>query len=304
MSDTNWREAALHLAQATNLSWREIAKTIDKPRSTVSDFLRTKPEAEQGPKIGLLDIETSPTLAWVWRRWKENIGQPQVEEETIILSAAVKELGKEDVEFCAAWQEDDPLDDLNVVSWLKDKLNAYDILIAHNGDKFDFPIINTRLVYHGYTPPVPYKTVDTLKILKKRFRFPSNALNSVSQYLGLGAKMPHEGFDLWKGVMHGDVGCRVTMEKYNIHDVVLLEELYTRIRAWDHGHPSMAIRTDGDIQACNVCGSTHVHKAEAKHYTSVSAFDLYNCGDCGHWMRGRTNTVAKDKRDVLGVSVA
>lgn len=36
----NWKSLALALAQTGEISWREIAKTLDVPRSTVSDYLR------------------------------------------------------------------------------------------------------------------------------------------------------------------------------------------------------------------------------------------------------------------------
>lgn len=304
MSDERWKIAALHLAESTDMSWRQIAKKIGKPRSTVSDYLRTATHGS-GPRIGLLDIETSPTLAWVWRRWKENIAPVQVEEETIILSAAVKELGKDSVDFLATWMGDGEIyDDSNLTRWLHDQLSKYDILIAHNGDKFDFPIINTRMIYHGLTPPAPYKTVDTLKTLKKRFKFPSNSLNAVCGYMGIGEKLPHDGFELWKGVMHGDVECMNTMEKYNIHDVVLLEELYLRTRAWENTHPSVAARTDASHAMCNACGSGALSPATDKKWTTaVSSFTLHQCQECGHWQRDRVNTIPKEKRDNLGVSV-
>lgn len=36
----NWREVAMILAKNTEMSRRQIAKTIDVPRSTVLDYLR------------------------------------------------------------------------------------------------------------------------------------------------------------------------------------------------------------------------------------------------------------------------
>jgi len=299
----DWKQAALHLANTEAMSWRDIAKAIEKPRSTVSDYLRTAITTSKGPRIGVIDIETSPTLAWVWRRWKENIFPRQVESETIILSCAIKELGNDSVDFLANWQVGDVEDDETLVRWIAKEMEKYDVLIAHNGDKFDFPIINTRMVYYGLTPPAPYKTVDTLKTLKKRFRFPSNGLDAVCGYLGLGTKTEHEGFNLWKRVMHHDPAAFAIMEEYNIHDVVLLEELYLYIRAWENTHPSLAIRTDSEDRLCNACGSSNITMTDNKFYTSVSMFSLYQCDDCGHWHRTRKNEVSKDKLPNLGMSV-
>jgi len=53
----DWKQAALHLANTEAMSWRDIAKAIEKPRSTVSDYLRTAITTSKGPRIGVIDIE-------------------------------------------------------------------------------------------------------------------------------------------------------------------------------------------------------------------------------------------------------
>jgi len=47
-----------------------------------------------GPKIVVLDIETSPIVAYVWSLFKVNIGLNQIVTEWSILSYCLKELGK------------------------------------------------------------------------------------------------------------------------------------------------------------------------------------------------------------------
>ena len=37
----NWKVKALEMANKGDMSWREIAKRLDVPRSTVSDYLRS-----------------------------------------------------------------------------------------------------------------------------------------------------------------------------------------------------------------------------------------------------------------------
>ena len=57
-----------------------------------------------------------------------------------------------------------------------------DVVIAHNADKYDVPTGNARAIFHGITPNSPFRTSDTLKVDKARFRFESNSLAYQSKY--------------------------------------------------------------------------------------------------------------------------
>lgn len=46
-------------------------------------------------RILILDIETSPMKAWVWRRWKENIYLDQTIQEWFMISWSGKWLGED-----------------------------------------------------------------------------------------------------------------------------------------------------------------------------------------------------------------
>lgn len=52
----NWRQQSIKLAETGVLSWRTIAKTLDVPRSTVSDYLREY--YKQKDEINVSDYET------------------------------------------------------------------------------------------------------------------------------------------------------------------------------------------------------------------------------------------------------
>src|ERR1019366_3081154 len=80
-------------------------------------------------------------------------------------------------------------------------MNDADIIIAHNGDGFDIKKSNARFIIHGLLPPATYKTIDTLKIARRHFKFGSNKLNDLGVTLGLGKKLPHTGAHLWFGCM-------------------------------------------------------------------------------------------------------
>lgn len=61
---SNWKEKAVELSKL-GVSWRKIAQQLDKPKSSVSDYLRKvfkdvevkEAEVSKGPRILLYDIE-------------------------------------------------------------------------------------------------------------------------------------------------------------------------------------------------------------------------------------------------------
>ena len=69
-----------------------------------------------------------------------------------------------------------------------------DVVIAHNGDKFDMRKANAR--FGHYEPPMPVQQVDTLKVARKYFKFESNKLGDLGEHLGLGNKEVTGGFAL------------------------------------------------------------------------------------------------------------
>ena len=168
--------------------------------------------------------------------------------------------------------------------------------MAHNGDRFDLPTFNARCLLHGLPMPGPRKSIDTLKIAKNKFRFPSNALGALAQYLGLEQQKQDVSFALWKRVMEGDAQALEEMAVYCSQDVATLEEVYLKLRPYDSRHPNVAIRGDLSVPRCPKCGSHHVVKTDRTVQTNVSLFEHYRCNSCGTNLRGRTNLLGKDSR--------
>jgi len=158
------------------------------------------------------------------------------------------------------------------------------------------PVFNTRCLFHGLEIPSPSKQVDTLKIAKKHFRFPSNSLDSLAEYLGLSEKKTKTSFMLWRGCMEDDHSKVVEMAEYCSQDVVVLEQVYLKLRPYDSRHPNVALKGDLSIPRCTKCGSCNIEKTEKTVQTNVSLFEHYKCNNCGANLRGRTNTLDKDSR--------
>lgn len=279
----------------------EIVLGFKSKKSTINDFLnkyKTTYMFEEPilpkAKILFLDIENAPCIGYYWQRWKTTIHESQVKSESFILSYAYSWLGDEEV-VVSYLKHNEVIneDDSRLVKELQKLLSEADIVVVHNGIDFDIPIINTRMVYHDIKQPLPYKIVDTCRIAKKYFRFPSNSLKSLANYLKLSnRKSETNGFEMWKGYLTGNKEFIDKMTDYNANDVIVLEELYIKLRPWDKLHPNVGLY---DTQmVCPTCGSDDLIPQKKQAYTGLSSYKIYTCNNCGKHSRTRDNIANRE----------
>lgn len=238
-------------------------------------------------KILIIDIETAPNLAYVWGAWKQNVGQKQWVSKTHIMSFAAKWLDEATIHY----EENRGANDRDIVASLYDFLDRADIVVAHNGQKFDFPTIIGRGVVHGLNPPSPYFVVDTLKTAQREMRLPSNSLAQLCEQLDLPQKQDHKkfpGFELWAECLKGNDEAWQEMKEYNIADVVSLEALYLRLRPYMRNHPNVVRElSETDELRCPKCGSANI-QYRGYYYTRAGlCYRRFVCLDCGGWGRVR-----------------
>jgi hypothetical protein len=234
------------------------------------------------PRIAFIDIETAPILATVWTLFEANA--VWVERDTYILSFAVQWYGEKKVQtHCLPdypHYKKHKHDDIKLVAELWKILDTADIVVAHNVS-FDIKKINARLVVHGFKPPSPYKSIDTLQIART-FKFDSNKLNNLARYLGCGAKVVHTGAHLWRGCVDGDPKAWRLMRHYNAQDVRLLVRVYERLKPWAK-LPDLRV-FNGD-HGCPTCLSKNVQRRGISVARS-RRYQRYHCQDCGAWHSG------------------
>lgn len=248
-------------------------------------------------KIFLFDIETSPMTAYTWSLWDEVRIFDKVQEDWVVLTWAGKWLGEEDIVF-AANSSEDPLNDSETILSLHHFLDEADIVVAHNGNKFDIKKFNARCLQLGIDPPSPYRKIDTLNAARNNFALTSNRLDSLGKMLGVGEKIDTGGFDLWVRFLAGDEKAREEMIQYNGQDVLLLEEVYLKLRPWMNNHPNVRLYDEEETNACPKCGSEDIHW-RGYAYTSSQKYHRFRCNDCGGWGRGTANAHTKGKRGSL-----
>lgn len=250
----------------------------------------------QEPRTLLWDIETAPNLGYTWAKWEQNV--IDFKHEWYVLTIAWKWLGEDKVNVAGlddfVGYEKDREDDYALVALAHDLFDEADIVVAHNGIAFDTKKIQARMLIHGFDPPSQYKEVDTLKIARRHFAFTSNKLGDLCQTLGIGTKEATGGFETWKGCMNNDPKSWARMKKYNKHDVVILEELYLRLRPWANNLPNLATMS-GRPDACPKCGAEDGMIRRGYYPTAVCLKVKLQCKACGGYSRSRVSERSEAK---------
>jgi DNA polymerase III epsilon subunit-like protein len=229
-------------------------------------------------KVLTLDVETSPNIADVWGLWQQNVSLNQLRESTRMISFAAKWLDKSKVEFYSEFHNGHDA----MVAKAHELCDQADVMIHYNGRTFDVPHLNREFIENGFGPPSPFQQIDLLQTVRRRFRFPSNKLDYVSETLGIGNKTHHEGHGLWTKCLAGDEKAWALMRKYNIQDVRLTEQLYLKLQPWLVTTPNIALL--GNVEGCPSCGSTERQRRGYAH-TAQSTFPQFSCNGCGRWYR-------------------
>lgn len=233
-------------------------------------------------KILILDIETKPAQAYVWRAYGEqNIGVEQIIDAGGIICVGAKWLGERETFLFSEWEHGYNEMLLNV----HDMLSEADAVITYNGEKFDLPKLNGAFLLQGFDPVPPLTSIDVVKSVRKLGYF-VNRLAFIGPFLGVGAKIKHEGFDLWVKVMDGNVPAQRRMARYCKQDVKLLEKLYMKVRPFIKNHPHLG----KEARECGACRSNHV---QSRGYRRTKYFKIQRlqCQNCGSWQDGRRTKV-------------
>lgn len=158
-----------------------------------------------------------------------------------------------------------------------------DYSIAHNGDKFDFKVINARLDKYHLPLISPIKTIDTLKIARKLWKLASYKLDFIGWYYDLGRKTQRPEIN---GPM--TEGQRRKEKKYNGNDVLLLEKVFNLqlphigyLPMFRIPKPKLNISEDKTCPRED-CGSSHTNSRGSRVSEGWLWQQLY-CKGCYRW---------------------
>jgi hypothetical protein len=242
-------------------------------------------------KILFWDIESIPYLSYVWDFRRDNgPGVHMLVEDKAIVTIAYKWAHEKKAHVLSLADnpkrfKKDIRDDSDLVAKFREVMAQADLTVAHFGDKFDLRYFNGRLLKHGLDPLPDIKSYDTWKAARKKFLLASNKLDHLGTILGVGNKNSMSWSD-WEAILKGDIKALKKMADYNIQDVILLEAVYNRLRAFDP--PKINVAHHAGMVGCPTCGSEDLMKNGFK-ITASGRFQRFHCKSCGAWSYGKKN---------------
>lgn len=241
-------------------------------------------------KILFWDIETSPILAWIWRPgYKINVDHSQVKagETTDIIC------------ICYKWAHENKIHSLDWginkqdSSKMLDKfskvLEEADIIVAHNGDRFDIKHVNTQRLLNNQPPLKWPNSEDTLKQLKKHFNFPSFRLDYLAKTL-VGAGKDKMCFQDWIDIKENKKQKALDkMIKYCKKDVLRLQQIFDKVSPYMEVKVSRAaIKGVSNHGHCPHCASDDI-QLNGRYYIKTGYRQAYRCKSCSHaWRSSKT----------------
>lgn len=230
------------------------------------------------------DIETSPNVGLFWESGFNLTVLPEsVVKERAVICIGYKWEDEKRV-HCPTWDQDQ--NDKDILEHFINVMNQADEVIAHNGDNFDITWLRTRCLFHGI-PMIPnYVSIDTFKAARGKFKFNSNKLDYIGQFLGVGNKIK-TSYDLWKQVLlDNDRKALARMVKYCKQDVLLLQKVFDKMNPYLVAKTNAACYT----QECPECGGGNT--TIQKRRTTASGYKKiqFQCSDCGKY-----HTIAESK---------
>lgn len=242
------------------------------------------------PKIILFDLETLMDMSEIAKRFPSMSAYPgRTLKASInsIICFGYKELGAKRAKCISAWDfktrwKKDINDDYAVVKAAYEVLKDADEVITHNGKRFDWKFLQSRLAYHGLPLLPKIKHTDTCSLAKSNLFLYDNKLNTVADHLGVGQKLSHTGWQMWVDVLNKNVKAQNLMTKYCKQDVDLLEAVYHKLRSLSNETIATPKVIEKGDRTCPTCGEKSLHKHGMRH-TKTKSYQRYRCSSCGSY---------------------
>lgn len=255
-------------------------------------MIKTEKDIPTKRKRLYLDIETSPNLGMFWTAgFKLNLSPENIIKERSTICICYKWEGEKSVSFLT-W--DSKQCDKKMLKEFVKVMNQADELVGHNGDKYDIAWIRTRCLYHSIPMFPTYRSIDTLKVARSKFKFQSNRLDYIGRFLGVGKKKDTGGFDLWKRiVLQKDKAAMKKMVEYCKGDVLLLQRVHERMGTHIEPKTHYGVTFGYERGSCPECGSDHI-RAMVKRTTATGLQkQQYQCQTC---FKYHTQTIKMPKK--------
>lgn len=262
---------------------------------------------KDGPKILILDIETSYLEVATWGIFDQFIPPDAILKDWTVLAWSAKWYG--DPESKTMYQDNrgkkNIRDDKALLIPIRDLLDECDVALTQNGKAFDIPKLMARFKINKIDLPSSFKHIDTKVINKKHFGFTSNSLDYLSKTLGLKhQKLKHGNFPgrtLWDECLADNLAAWKEMKRYNMNDVWTLEDLYNEVAEVDTS-VNLSLYYSGSDYRCARCGGKDFRKY-GFDYAKIGQFQRYQCKNCNKECKDRTNLLSPLKKKNMKVGI-
>jgi hypothetical protein len=241
-------------------------------------------------RILILDVERLPGITQQYWWDRADLNNRYIHNDTFVSHPRTTVV-------CAKWY-DDP-DVIRLAEWDKGGrkkflrrvyrlLEQCDILVGHNVDNADLPWLRGDLHVEAGMPPLPpFKTVDTLKVLRQQFKAgaPFKSLDAFCQVLGLPGKTDrYDREAMERAVSQASAEDRERLTDYCAGDVIATQGLLDWLRPFIKNHPALFVTGKDKLTVCHRCG--HDTEPIAKRYVAnVLTYSMRRCTACEAYSR-------------------
>lgn len=172
----------------------------------------------------------------------------------------------------------DVTDDRKLITEFHKIMSEADMLVTYFGKGFDIKMIQSKFLEYGLPvlPNIPH--VDLFFTVKANMTLTRKSMDNVARYLDLDNEKNHVSGKIWKRAMAGHADAIKYVIEHCRMDVLVLEELYTKLRPMVRVHPRVA-----EYGTCNNCGSNKLQRRGYALTTTQGRRVRAQCQSCGAW---------------------
>lgn len=199
--------------------------------------------------------------------------------------------------FCAKWYDQDEI--IKLAEWDRGGRKAFlkkihrlmseaDIIVGHNVDNADVPWLKGDMHIEGGLPPLPpFKTIDTLKVLRREFKSgaPFKGLDAFCQIAGIPAKTDRYDREAMERAAGGSTEDRERLTDYCGGDVVATQGLLDYLRPHIRNHPALFVDGEHAMNVCNRCGEHETLPCGKRYVANVLTYTMLKCARCQSYRR-------------------
>jgi hypothetical protein len=166
-------------------------------------------------------------------------------------------------------------------------MSAADIIVGHNLDQADVPWLAGDLFIEGGLPPLPpFKTVDTLKVLRRQFKSgaPFKSLDAFCQIAGIDAKTDRYDRNAMERAVNKSVDDQQRLTAYCTGDVLATQGLYDYLRPFITNHPALFVDGKDSMTVCHRCGND-TEPIPRRYVANVLTYSMRRCTVCSGYSR-------------------